>query len=372
MRKVLLRVVFDQLWKAEASGNEFLVGYGWVISLWILVATISLLVLWKMSKDAGQVFSSLIFWSLIPAAIAMVPVLQLPIANSGIPVFGYGFMLFVGVASATLMASRRAASADLDSNVIWDLMIWLIVPGIVGARIIYVLQNFDRIFANKSGAEILLAAIALWDGGIVFYGCVIGGFVGLMVFCRRRGIRLLQLADVIMPSLFIGLGFGRIGCFLYGCCFGAACQLPWAVRFPDDSMTFEALANRSAANGAALLEANGVPITARELQSVQPDAVLTTIALHPTQIYSSVLAFCLAGLLAWYFRRRPFEGAVVALGCILYPINRFVLEIIRDDEPGRLGTTLTFSQQISIGLFLTGCAMMYWLHRKHAADNTAA
>lgn len=371
MRKVLLRVVFDQLWKAEASGNEFLVGYGWVISIWILIAAISLLVLWKLSKDAGQVFSSLIFWSLIPTAIALIPVFKLPVADSGIPVFGYGFMLFVGVASATLMASRRAVLVDLDPNVIWDLMIWLIVPGIVGARIIYLLQNYDRVFANRQGGEILLAAIALWDGGIVFYGCVIGGFAGLMVFCRLRGIRLLQLADVIMPSLFIGLGFGRIGCFLYGCCFGAACDLPWAVRFPDDSMTFEALANRSVANGATLLEADGVPITAGELQSVQPDAVLTTIALHPTQIYSSVLAFGLAGLLAWYFRRRPFEGAVVALGFIVYPINRFVLEIIRDDEPGRLGTAFTFSQQTSIALFLTGCGLMYWLHRKHTANHVA-
>ena len=107
--------------------------------------------------------------------------------------------------------------------------------------------------------------------------------------------------DVIAPSMFVGEGFGRIGCFLYGCCYGKACNLPWAVRFPPDSLTFEKLAPEG-----------------RILQNP-----LSTIPLHPTQLYSSFAAFVLAGILAWYFRRRPFDGAVLAMGWILYPINRF-------------------------------------------------
>jgi phosphatidylglycerol:prolipoprotein diacylglycerol transferase len=173
-----------------------------------------------------------------------------------------------------------------------------------------------------------------------------------------------------MPSLFIGLGFGRIGCFLYGCCFGAACTLPWAVEFPADSLTFEALQDRSEEMLAAdkpelarLLQADGVPITKYEIADQKRGAVLTTIPLHPTQIYSSVLAFSLGLFLAWYFGRRPFEGSVLALGWILYPVNRFVLEIIRDDEPGRLNTGLTFSQLMSIGLFVTGIALLIRLQK---------
>lgn len=362
--------MFDQLWRADAVGNEFLVGYGWILTFWILIAAVGLGVLWRATRDSNQLLSSLIFWGIIPAGILLVPVLGLPLARTGLPLFGYGFMLFVGFSTATYLASRRAKSVGLNPDVIWDLMMWILVPGIIGARIVYLLQYGHQVFANKQGIEILKAAVALWDGGIVFYGCVIGGTIGLLIFCRRNNIRPLQLGDVLMPSLFVGLGFGRIGCFLYGCCFGAACSLPWAVHFPSDSLTFERLAQRSEQmlaeekpELAKLLKADDVPITARQISSQRKGAVLTTIALHPTQVYSSVLAFCLAGILMWFFRRRPFEGSVLAMGWILYPINRFVLEIIRDDEPGRMNTGLTFSQLVSIALFVSGIALMIWLHR---------
>ncbi|HIF01054.1 MAG TPA: prolipoprotein diacylglyceryl transferase [Planctomycetes bacterium] len=343
MRKVLLRIVFDQLWHLESVGNELLVGYGWMIAAWLMIAVVSLGVLWRVTRDSKQVFSSLFFWAAIPTAIALIPVTGLPIVQNGIPLFGYGLMLCIGFMTATFLASRRAKSVGLNPDVIWDLMMWLMIPGVIGARIIYLLQNGGRVYADKSGAEILQATVALWDGGIVFYGGIIGGVVGLLIFCRRNQIRPLQLGDVIMPSLFFGLGFGRIGCFLYGCCFGGACTLPWAVQFPQDSMTYAVLSQRGA-------------------EFLTPDKT-ATIALHPTQVYSSILAFLLAGFLMWFFKRRPFEGAVLALGWILYPINRFALEVIRDDEPGRMGTSLTFSQLMSIGLFVSGCLLMLWLQK---------
>ncbi|MCP4510800.1 MAG: prolipoprotein diacylglyceryl transferase [Fuerstiella sp.] len=345
MRKVLLRIVFEQLWYLESVGNELLVGYGWMIAAWLMIAVMSLGVMWWITRDVKQVCSSLFFWAAIPAAIVLIPVTGLPIVQTGIPVFGYGFMLFVGFSTATLLAGRRAKTVGLSPDVIWDLIMWLMIPGIIGARIVYLLQNGDRVFAGRSGPEILKATIALWDGGIVFYGGIIGGVVGLLLFCRRHEIRPLQLGDVIMPSLFLGLGFGRIGCFLYGCCFGGACTLPWAVQFPPDSMTYNVLSHRGP-------------------EFLTPD-MSATIALHPTQIYSSMLAFLLAGFLMWFFKRRPFEGAVLSLGWILYPINRFSLEIIRDDEPGRMGTSLTFSQLMSIGLFVSGCILMLWLPKKN-------
>ncbi len=363
MRKVLLRIIFDNLWHCESVGNELWVGYGWILSLWALIAVVSLGLLWKATKSSRELVSSLIFWAIVPTAIAMIPVLGLPIAKSGIPLFGYGTMLTIGFLSATYLASRRAKSVGLNPEVIFDLMMWILLPGIIGARIVYLLQYGDRVFAQKQGFEIVKAAVALWDGGIVFYGCIIGGVVGLLIFCRRRKIRPMQLGDVLMPSLFIGLGFGRIGCFLYGCCFGAACSLPWAVHFPSDSLTFERLAARSEMNHQKLLEANGIPIATSEISNIEADAVLTTMALHPTQLYSSVLAFMLAWFLIWFFRRRPFEGAVLALGWTLYPINRFVLEIIRDDEPGRMNTGLTFSQLMSIGLFVSGCLLFFYLQK---------
>lgn len=363
MRKVLLRIIFEDAWGWQSVGNELLVGYGWAATIWIILAAISIAIMAAISKDKSNAVSSLLFWCVIPAVLCVVPFTSLPIAKSGIPLFGYGMMLFVGFSTATWLAARRAESVGINSEVIWDMIMWLLLPGIIGARIIYLLQYGDMVFAGKSGAEMLLAAIALWDGGIVFYGCVIGGSVGLYFYSRKRDIPLLELADVVAPSLFIGLGFGRIGCFLYGCCYGAACSLPWAVQFPSDSMTFERFLVRSRSTGEKLFDANGTLMDVQQLSSLPPETAITTLPLHPAQLYSSGLAFLLAGLLMWFFRRRPFTGSVIALACILYPVNRFVLEIIRNDEPGRLGTGLTFSQWLSIGLCVSGCVLMWWLNK---------
>ncbi|MEI6540716.1 MAG: prolipoprotein diacylglyceryl transferase, partial [Planctomycetota bacterium] len=234
------------------------------------------------------------------------------------------------------LAARRVREIGQPPEAIWDMMMWALIPGLIGARTIYLMQNWNQVFAGKRGTDLLLAPFALWDGGIVFYGSVLGGIVGVVIYCRRRGINPLAMFDVIAPSMFVGEGFGRIGCFLYGCCYGKACDLPWAVRFPPDSLTFEKLASQG-----------------RIIENP-----ISTIPLHPTQLYSSIAAFVLASILAWYFRRRRFDGAVLALGWIIYPINRFVLETLRDDEGTRLGTMFTFSQLVSIGLLTAGIEAM--------------
>lgn len=363
MRKVLLRIIFDNAWNWQSVGNELLVGYGWAALVWVLIAVVSITFMALVSKDKSSAVSSLLFWCMIPAVLCVVPFTSLPIAKTGIPLFGYGMMLFVGFSTATWLAAGRAESVGMNRDVIWDMIMWLLVPGIIGARIVYLIQYGHVVFANRTGLDLVWAVFQLWDGGIVFYGCVIGGGIGLVLYSRKKQIPVLELADVITPSLFVGLGFGRIGCFLYGCCFGASCSYPWAVQFPSDSMTFERFLARSSRTGEKLFDADGSLISYDQLREVSPDTVLTTLPLHPAQLYSSGLAFLLAGLLIWFFRRRPFTGSVVALAAILYPVNRFVLEIIRNDEPGRMGTALTFSQWVSLGLFVSGCALMWRLNR---------
>jgi len=342
MRKVLLRFVFDNIWQWQSIGNEFHIGVAWFILLWVFIVGITFGVMYSQSKKAVESTMSAGFWLIVPAGLLLTSFLKLGIVRTGIPVFGYGLMMFIGFSSATWLASRRVRSIGQPSEVIWDMMIWALIPGLIGARIIYLMQYGDRVFAGKQGIDLLVAPFALWDGGIVFYGSVIGGIVGVAIFCTRRKISPLAMLDVIAPSMFVGEGFGRIGCFLYGCCYGKACDLPWAVRFPPDSLTFEKLSQEG-----------------RILQNP-----LSTISLHPTQLYSSFAAFVLAGILAWYFRRRSFDGAVLALGWILYPINRFVLESLRDDEVKRLGTIFTFSQLVSIGLLISGIGAMYYFSRR--------
>ncbi len=342
MRKVLLRFVFDNLWQWQAVGNELHVGAAWLMLLWVAIVLLVFGVMYATSKKAAESAMSAGFWLIVPAALAAAWFFKLPIVKTGIPVFGYGLMMFIGFSSATWLATRRVRAIGQPPEAIWDMMMWALIPGLIGARTIYLMQNWNQVFARKQGMDLLLAPFALWDGGIVFYGSVIGGIVGVVIYCQRRGINPLAMFDVIAPSMFVGEGFGRIGCFLYGCCYGKACDLPWAVRFPPDSLTFEKLAPQG-----------------RILENP-----LSTIPLHPTQLYSSFAAFTLAGILAWYFRRRPFDGAVLALGWIIYPINRFILESLRDDEAPRLGTNFTFSQLMSIGLLITGIGAMYYFSKR--------
>lgn len=351
MRKVLLRFVFDQVWDFRSAGNELLVGAGWLILFWLVAVACAFGVLFLRSRNLKESASSAGFWLIVPAVLTVLAVLKPEIdpVRSGIPLFGYGLMMFLGFSSAAWLAARRITTIGYPSEVIWDMMMWALLPGLIGARLTYLIQYWDRVFAGRRGLEKLIATVALWDGGIVFYGGVFGGIAGILVYCSRRGISAIRVFDVLVPSLFVGEGFGRIGCFLYGCCYGRECSLPWAVRFPPDSLTFEKLVERG--------------VVAADAEA--------TIPLHPTQLYSSFMAFVLAGILAWYYRRRPFDGSVLALGWILYPINRFVLESLRDDEPGRLGLSLTFSQQTSIGLLLTGIAAMYYFSHRRSPHTTS-
>jgi phosphatidylglycerol:prolipoprotein diacylglycerol transferase len=345
MRKVLLRIVFDRFWGFQEAGNELHIGVGWLIIVWLALATGSATLLWRKRQSVREVGISIGFWAVVPVALLLIRKTGLPLVQSGIPIFGYGFMMVVGFSAATLLAVHHAKRIGMDPNIIWDLMMWLLIPGLIGARAFYVIQYPQRVFGGVPGQNPLRSMIALWDGGLVFYGSVIGGAIGGWIFCHRRKIRPLQLGDVVAPSLFVGAGFGRIGCFLYGCCYGGPCSLPWAVQFPPDSLTYQAQLN------------DGV---------ILPGAQSTT-PLHPTQIYSSLMAFLLAGVLVWCFRKRMFEGFVVGLMFTLYPVNRFFLELIRNDERGQLGTSLTISQLISIVLFISGISILVWLSRKNGS-----
>jgi len=259
-----------------------------------------------------------------------------------VPVFGYGFMLFLGFLGAGWLATVRARCEGIDSQIVWDLAMWIFLAGILGARVFYVVQKHDQVFSDaKTLSEYAIAAINVREGGLVFYGSVLGGMAGFWVFCRRRKLRPLQISDMVVPSIFVGLALGRIGCFLNGCCFGDVCHLPWSVEFPLGSVPDMALVLRG---------------------WVLPDAV-HSLPLHPTQLYSSVNAMVLA-VLAWaWFSRRRFHGEISALALITYAVTRFTLEILRGDELGQFGTRLTISQWISMGLLAAGLALAVWCRR---------
>ena len=146
---------------------------------------------------------------------------NLPLVN--FPIYGFGAMLFLAFVLVTWWGMRRGLRIGVPREKIQDLALALFITGLVGARLVYMIQ-YRKQFAGKSWGELVLEFFKIWNGGIVFYGSIFGGFLGFLVFhrvvLRRFGINFWQLADVIAPLLALGLAIGRIGCYLNGCCWG--------------------------------------------------------------------------------------------------------------------------------------------------------
>jgi phosphatidylglycerol---prolipoprotein diacylglyceryl transferase len=144
----------------------------------------------------------------------------------GIPVYGFGAMLFVTFLVCTMWATRRGQSIPktaMPREKIQDLVIWLFISGLIGARVLYMIQYANQ-FPDKSIGAMIAAFFQIWKGGIIFYGSALGGAIGYGLFywfvLRRLKISGWELADAMAPVLALGLAIGRIGCYLNGCCWG--------------------------------------------------------------------------------------------------------------------------------------------------------
>lgn len=247
----------------------------------------------------------------------------------GWTVHGYGAMLVLAFVSSTLLASWRARREGLDPEIIYDMAFWLFLGGLAGARIFYVIQYWGR------DVDSLWEVVQFWKGGIVYYGGIIGGAFAFLVYRHLRPFPLRPLLDVLAPSIAVGTLFGRLGCFLNGCCFGDPCSLGWGVAFPQKSPPWE---------HHVLL--NWIPASAA-----------WSLPVHPTQLYSALDALILLGLLSAYYPLRRRDGEVMGVLMIAYPVTRFLIEYLRNDE-GAFFAGLTISQTISFVL-LAGAAI-YW------------
>lgn len=225
-------------------------------------------------------------------------------------------------------ARLRARRENIPGDTIADLTLWLMAGAILGARAVYVTTYWRTEFADQPLSEIFM----IQHGGLVYYGGLIGATLAGMIYLRWKKLPLWKTADVIAPSIALGSVFGRIGCLLNGCCYGRACALPWAIRFPPD-------------------EANtGVP---------------TGVPLHPTEIYDALLNLVLYVFLAWLFRRKKFDGQIFATYLILYAVFRGIVEYFRGDyPPDHIHFGLTSAQLVSVPIFIAGLALAAILSRR--------
>ena len=225
-------------------------------------------------------------------------------------IHSYGLLVALGVFAALFGMGRSARRTGFPPpSRVADLVFVAVFSGFLGARVFYVIQEWPFYRENP------LAVFKIWEGGVIFSGGMIGAIAGLFLYSRTARTPFLASLDFTITYVPLVHAFGRVGCFLNGCCYGKPCDLPWAVQFP-----------------------------------------LLDRPVHPTQLYEAAFNLGLFGFLYWFYSRRRFTGQVTALYFLVYPAGRFFLEFLRADQPVISG--LTLQQPLSL-IFILGAAGLY-------------
>ena len=241
----------------------------------------------------------------------------------------YGFMLALSFLFGIWLATRRAKNRGINPNDIMDLSVIILISSIVGSRLMYVVFHLDEFRGRwldtinpfQSDGQIGLAGLTLLGG-------VLLAFISSYLFLRHRKLSFLKFADVVMPSVGLGIFLTRIGCFLNGCCFGLPCEHGhgWCVLFPDHSPAGD---------------------------------VFPGIPLIPAQLYSSLYGLIILFVLLAFDRKKRFTGFLFYLFLILYGIARFIIDLFRYYEDSMVlltvvGKSLSMNQAISIAFVVLG------------------
>ncbi len=238
----------------------------------------------------------------------------------------YGILMAVGFLAGLWTASRRSVRDGLQPEQVLDLGPWLILGAIIGARSLYVISYWNE-FADKPWTEVLM----VHHGGLVFYGGFLGATVAGVLYVQIKKLPIWKVADAVAPSISLGYVFGRMGCLLNGCCFGRACELPWAIHYPDTHST-------------------------------------RGLGVHPTQVYDSLLNLGLYLGLVWLYRRKKFDGQVFAAYVVCYAVVRAIVEVFRGDYPRYyLGGLVTPAQLLSAAILIAGLILFWKLPRRSPA-----
>jgi phosphatidylglycerol:prolipoprotein diacylglycerol transferase len=405
----------------ETIGPYPVFGFGLLLAVWAVASVLFFAWLVRRQGLTTDTLSYLPFLLVFGAVLYwLLPRILEP--GLGLAIRGYGAMLLVAMLAGTGLCVWRARRVSVAADVILALAFWGFIPGIVGARLWYVAGHWSQFQnVNMPLGDTVWSIVNMTQGGLVVYGGLIGGLLGFTAFLWKERIPPLAILDICAPGILLGLGLGRIGCFLNGCCFGGACDLPWAVQFPAGSPPYVHQAGthepgcgefvlpsmeqlregKVFVQGLKIVGSPGsLPVlkeveagspaekqglhagqrllsiggrlspqaedaeNARNVESAQrallesyqwgPWMVVTvaepgqkrtvvhyrvtgppaySAPIHPTQLYSTIDAFVLCLFLLAYgpFTRR--DGALIAMFFTLYPVTRFLMEMIRTDEP---------------------------------------
>ncbi|MBQ9991070.1 MAG: prolipoprotein diacylglyceryl transferase [Lachnospiraceae bacterium] len=244
-----------------------------------------------------------------------------------ITVHGYGLMIGLGVMAALLQGDYRAKKRGLNPDAIYGITFFAVVTGFLAAKVLFILTQWEDFLKNPKSF--------LSFEGFVVYGGIIGAVLALYLYCKVKKLDLLAYLDLMVPSVALAQAFGRIGCFLAGCCYGWETDSCLGVVFTHSAY---------APNGVKLL---------------------------PTQLFMSAGDFLLMLILLWYSRTERMKGRTAMLYLILYSLGRFVIEFLRNDDRGTVGM-LSTSQFIAILTAVAGAVgfwvIMPWLAKRGSGE----
>jgi len=230
-------------------------------------------------------------------------------------IHGYGLMIAIGILSAYLTTEYRAKKKGMKYELIFNLAIWCVIGGILGAKLLFLITQIKSILSNP-------ASLLDISEGFVVYGGIIGGIFAGFLFCKKHQLEFLKYFDLVMPSIALAQGFGRIGCLLAGCCYGVRTDSAFSIVFPENAYA------------------------------------PAHVHLIPTQPISSALDFLHFFVLVLLSKRTKADGQIAGFYLIFYSIGRFILEFFRGDlERGSIAGIST-SQFISIFLLLAGICIV--------------
>ena len=245
-----------------------------------------------------------------------------PVINS------YGFMLMMAFYSCYYFLNKDLNRLGYDAKLASDIVFAAAVGGILGSKIYYLIENFERVKADPTG-------MIFSGAGLVFLGGLMGGTIGVTYVIKKNKLSWIKFADIVAPLLILGYAVGRVGCLLVGDDYGLPTNMPWGIAFP-----------------------NGLPpSTYSVFQSYYPWVNLEgfspgVLKVHPTQIYESVIGF---GIFYYLYQKR---SKVVIVGSLFFTylifagVERFFIEFLRVNSKYLFG--LSGSQLISLIMILIG------------------
>jgi phosphatidylglycerol:prolipoprotein diacylglycerol transferase len=231
----------------------------------------------------------------------------------------YGALIALAFLAALRIAKRGAALRGLPEKFLMDLSMVLVLSGLVGARLFYVVLNPEYYLARP------WEIFKIWEGGLVFYGGFLAAAAAGFFYSRHHQMPVATVADCLTPGLALGQAIGRWGCFFAGCCYGKPSTMPWAVRFKDPN-------------------------------SLAP----LNITLHPVQIYEALGSLVIAFTLWAHLTKRPDapKGQTFWLYVFSYGLLRFFMEMFRGDDRGPLWAGLYPSQAVAVMAMLVAASIL--------------